>query len=528
MHVHAFSNFVTNCYSMCSLNSSCTGYSEGLSAAKLLKEAGLTVVVLEARDRVGGRTYTVTGPKFKYVDLGGAYVGPTQNCILRLARELGVKTYLVNEKERLIHYTKGKAYPFRGPFPPAWNPVVYLDYNNLWRTLDSLGKEIPANAPWTCRYAEQWDNMTMKELIDKVCWTRTAKDFARLFVNVNVTSEPHEVSALWFLWYIKLCGGTKRIFSTSNGGQERKFVGGSGQISEKIAEQLKGSVKLKQPVVRVSQHPGGVSVETLTGEKYQGAYVISAIPPGLTMNIHYEPELPPIRNQLIQRVPMGSIIKCMMYYQKAFWKDKGYCGTMMIEDENSPISMTLDDTKPDGSCPCIMGFILARKARELIELTKDERKQQICQIYAKVLGTTEALKPVHYEEKDWCGEQYSGGCYSAYFPPGTFFQFTLIYKRIYQKPFGRLFFAGTETATKWSGYMDGAVQAGERAAREVCGEAGSSTSIEVPSQPIRESFLEQWLPSVPAFLSVMTISTVFLGALGLSLVKPSMRPHFFK
>nr|XP_015206611.1 PREDICTED: amine oxidase [flavin-containing] B-like isoform X1 [Lepisosteus oculatus] len=508
----------------------------GLSAAKLLKESGLNVLVLEARDRVGGRTLTVKGPEFQYVDLGGAYVGPTQNSILRLAKELGVKTHLVNEKERLIHYYKGKTYPFRGPFPPAWNPIVYLDYNNLWRTLDRMGKEIPADAPWTAQHATQWDNMTMKELIDKHCWTRTAKNFATLFVNVNVTSEPHEVSALWFLWYVKQCGGTKRIFSTSNGGQERKFMGGSGQISERIADRLKGNVHLNQPVIKLLQTPAGVCVETLTGNKYEAAYAISAIPPGLSMSLHYEPQLPPVRNQMIQRVPMGSIIKCMMYYKRTFWREKGYCGTMMIEDEDSPISMTLDDTKPDGSYPCIMGFVLARKARDLINLTKDERKKRICQIYAKVLGTNEALHPVHYEEKDWCEEQYSGGCYTAYFPPGTFCQFS----RVLREPFGRLFFAGTETATRWSGYMDGAVQAGERAGREVLHAMGKVSqskiwkedveSQEVPAEPITTSFLEEHLPSVPAFLTMIGVSFAFIttaAALGSGILKTNSRLRLF-
>ncbi|XP_051877414.1 amine oxidase [flavin-containing]-like [Pristis pectinata] len=485
----------------------------GLSAAKLLIEEGLKVLVLEARDRVGGRTYTVQGPEFQYVDLGGAYVGPTQNRILRLAKELGIKTYKVNEKEKLIHFVQGKSHPFNGPFPPVWNPIAYMDYNNFWRTLDEMGNEIPADAPWNTQCAEEWDNMTMKELIDKLCWTSVAREFATLFVNVNVTSEPHEVSALWFLWYVKQCGGTRRIFSTTNGGQERKFIGGSGQISDRLAERMKDSVRLNRPVVRVEQAEDSVQVETLNGEKYMADYVISAIPPALTQQIHYSPPVPPLRNQLIQRVPMGSIIKCMVYYSRPFWREKGFCGTMMIEDEESPISLTLDDTKPDGSHPAIMGFILARKARFLLSLTKAERKKRICQIYARVLETEEALYAVHYEEKDWCAEQYSGGCYTAYFPPGTFVQFG----RVLREPFGRLYFAGTETATKWSGYMDGAVQAGERAAREVMCAVGIIPEAaiwtlepevrEVPSQPITTTLWMRHLPSVPVFLQLLGFST---------------------
>ncbi|KAF7250937.1 Amine oxidase [flavin-containing] B [Varanus komodoensis] len=490
-----------------------------LSAAKLLFDSGLNVVVLEARDRVGGRTFTVRNKQVKYVDLGGAYVGPTQNRILRLSKELGLDTYKVNEVEHLIHHVNGKSYPFKGPFPPMWNPIAYLDYNNLWRTMDEMGKEIPKEAPWKAPHAEEWDKMTMQELLDKLCWTNAAKRFATLFVNVDVTSEPHEVSALWFLWYVKQCGGTARIFSTTNGGQERKFVGGSGQVSEKIMEYLGDQVKLEKPVTYIDQTGDNVIVETLDHETYEAQYVISAIPPVLSLKIHFNPPLPPMRNQLINRIPMGSVIKCIVYYKEAFWRKKGYCGTMIIEDEEAAIGLSLDDTKPDGSFPAIIGFILARKCRRLIHLTKEERKKQICELYAKVLGSQEALhsglqlakvgplevpassarpaacpqspdlkakdgvitriqsspilyfknqvkdvsphrlsdpqkwlvtpganktlhsvlhmpdvcaqqaanlpfvQPVHYEEKNWCEEQYSGGCYTTYFPPGIMTQY---------------------------------------------------------------------------------------------------------
>uniref|UniRef100_A0A7N8X3J5 Amine oxidase n=1 Tax=Mastacembelus armatus TaxID=205130 RepID=A0A7N8X3J5_9TELE len=491
-------------------------------AAKLLKASGLSPVVLEARDRVGGRTFTARNKETKWVDLGGAYIGPTQNRIFRLAREYGIKTYKVNEQEKQVHYVKGKSYPFKGSFPPMWNPIVLLDFNNLWRTMDEMGTEIPREAPWRAPHAEEWDKMTMQELIDKVCWTRNDEFEALLFVNVNVTSEPHEVSALWFLWYVKQCGGTMRIFSTTNGGQERKFQGGSSQISECMARELGDRVKLQSPVYRIDQTGDTVVVETLDKQTYTAKYVIVAVPPSLNLKMHFNPELPSLRNQLIHRVPMGSVIKCMVYYRENFWRKKGFCGSMVIEEEGSPIDLTLDDTKPDGTVPCIMGFILARKCRKLSELTREERR--ICEIYSRVLGSDEALHPVHYEEKNWCEEEYSGGCYTAYFPPGILTQ----YGKVLREPVGRLYFAGTETATEWSGYMEGAVEAGERAAREVMCAMGKiprtqiwqtePQCVDVPAFPFVTTFWERNLPSVGGLLKLMGVSTFLSAAAAVGLV----------
>uniref|UniRef100_UPI0009B3B2AC amine oxidase [flavin-containing]-like n=1 Tax=Monopterus albus TaxID=43700 RepID=UPI0009B3B2AC len=362
---------------------------------------------------------------------------------------------------------------------------------------------------------------------------RTVRHFATLFVNVNVTSEPHEVSALWFLWYVKQCGGTMRIFSTTNGGQERKFVGGSSQISERMAQELGDRVKLQSPVCRIDQTGDMVAVQTVDQQTYMAKYVIVATPPGLNLKMHFNPELPPLRNQLIHRVPMGSVIKCMVYYKENFWRKKGYCGSMVIEDDGSPIGLTLDDTKPDGTVPAIMGFILAHKCRKLSELTREERLRRICEIYSRVLGSEEALHPVHYEEKNWCEEEYSGGCYTVYFPPGILTQFG----KVLREPVGRLYFAGTETATEWSGYMEGAVQAGERAAREVmCAMGKISHSqiwqsepqcMEVPAVPFVTTFWERNLPSVGGLLKFMGISTLLsvMTAAGLVAYKKGLLPR---
>ncbi|KAG8450492.1 hypothetical protein GDO86_002957 [Hymenochirus boettgeri] len=487
----------------------------GLSAAKLLFESGINVLVLEARDRVGGRTQTVRNKEVKYVDLGGSYVGPTQNHLLRMAKDLDLETYKVNVNGFVIQNTKGKSYKFQGAFPPAYNPLVYLDYNNFMRTMDQWAEQIPEDAPWKAPHALEWDKLSMMQFINKVCWTTSGRRFATLFVNFIVATETHQVSALWFLWYVKLCGGSTRVFATDNGGQERKFVGGSGQISERIMEQLQGRVKLQSPVVRIDQSGHNVIVESLNHEIYEAEYIISAIPPLLTTKIHFKPELPGIRNQLIQRLPVGSVIKCIVYYKEAFWRKMGFCGCMIMEDEDAPVGFTFDDSKPDGSVPAIVGFVFSRKATFMTNLTTEERKRRICEYYAKMMGTEEALHPVHYEEKDWCKEQYSGGCYTAYFPPGIMTQ----YGSVIRKPVGKIFFAGTETATTWSGYMEGAVQAGERAAREIMFQMGLITeheiwksepeSLDVPARPITTTFLERNLPSAQGLVNFIGYSTFF-------------------
>ncbi|XP_077150934.1 amine oxidase [flavin-containing] A-like isoform X1 [Ranitomeya variabilis] len=490
----------------------------GLSAAKLLAKEGLNVIVLEAQDRVGGRTHTIRNKEVQYVDVGGAYVGPAQNRLLRMAKELGVETYKVYLNGHLLQHTKGKSYKFQGAFPPTYNPLVLLDYNNFMRSMDHWASEIPADAPWKAPHAKDWDNMSVRAFIDKVCWTRAGRRFAELIVNLVVTAETQQVSTLWFLWCVRIGGGTARMFSIDNGAQERKFVGGSGQISEKIMARLQDRVKLERPVIRLDQSGEVVIVETLNHEVYQSKFVISAIPPVLTTKIHFNPELPSVRNQLIHRLPMGSVIKCMVYYKEAFWRKMGCCGCMMIQDEDTPIGFTLDDTKPDGSAPAIVGFILSRKASLFANLSKEERKRKICEYYAKVMGTEEALHPVHYEEKDWCKEQYSGGCYAAYFPPGIMTQFGSVIR----KPVGKLYFAGTETATEWSGYMEGAIEAGERAAREIMCRMGligenqiwvpEPESVDVPALPISTTFLERNLPSAQGFLRFIGCTTFLATA----------------
>ncbi|GFU52699.1 amine oxidase [Nephila pilipes] len=508
----------------------------GLCAAKLLKEAGVSVIVLEALDRVGGRTFTKWDPKVNYVDLGGAYIGPTQDRILRVAKELGVENYKVNQDGNSIYYTGGRrVYLAFDEIPTHSNPFVNMDLHYLQKLVDKLGEEIPVDSPWNAPHAEEWDTMTVKDFLLKHSWTKDAMELIRNVVGSFITSDPYEASLLGFLWYMRQCGGSSRMGYTTNGAQERKFKGGAQQICEKLAKGLGDSgVILKSPVVAINQTSKDyVQVKTLNGQEYKTKYIILACPPIVQMKIHFTPTLPPVRNQLIQRMPMGTVMKIILYYRNPFWKDKGLCGTTFIKGgDEDPMYFSLDDTKPDGSHPAIIGFITADKLRKVVDLEPEERKAIITKSLANAMDCPEVLKPIHYEEKNWMEEQYAGGCFTAMLPPGCLTR----YGKAIRVPIDRMHFAGTETATKWSGYMDGAVESGERAAREVLHRMGKINRDQIwteepPSQDVvalnvEECFVEKCLPSITGFLKTISFSTLLGAAMIVYFKYPKLLTRF--
>lgn len=215
----------------------------GLCAAKLLSlEHGISVIVLEARDRVGGRTYTLEDPRFKYADLGGAYVRPTQNRILRLAKELGVQTYIVFDKGDTVELLGGRRRVFSG-MVSTWNPIAVLDFYNMIHTLNKMVEEIPLDEPWKAPKASEWDRMTVKQFFDKTCWTSYTKKRMIQMYSDAMAAEPEDMSLLFYLCSLKSGDGILRVAEIENAGQERKFVGGSQQISNKIKHKLGDRVK---------------------------------------------------------------------------------------------------------------------------------------------------------------------------------------------------------------------------------------------------------------------------------------------
>ena len=213
------------------------------------------------------------------------------------------------------------------------------------------------------------------------------------------------------------------------------------------------------PLRRITQSTSGV---TVVSDRFSvtGRRVIVAIPPTLAGRIDYQPPLPPLRDQLVQHMPQGSLMKFEAIYTTPFWRAKGLSGQAV--SELGPIKVTFDTSPADGGLGIMMGFIGGHEARVWENRSDDERRAAALQNLANYFGN-EALNPSGIVEFNWSAEPWNRGCPVAVLAPGTLIDFGTALRT----PVGLIHWAGTETSTYWNGYMDGAVRSGERAAQEV-------------------------------------------------------------
>lgn len=441
----------------------------GLNAAREVAAAGKSVIVLEARPRVGGRTLNHSLGNGKVVEVGGQWVGPTQDAILALAKDLGVKTFKTYNDGDYVYVRNGTMtrYKANGPLgavPP--DPTGVADAFGAILKLNGMAKDVPVDAPWTAKHAVEWDSQTFETWKLANTTTASGRFLLDLAIQAAWAAEPRDVSLLHVLFYIRAATNEttapdmQRLVNTAGGAQESRFVGGSQLVSILLAKRLgQQRVLLGAPVRRIVQERGGATVVSDRGT-FRARQVIVTGPPALTGRIDYQPILPADRAQLIQRFPQGSAIKCEAIYDKPFWRDKGLAGQVTSDAE--PVRITFDNSPPDGSPGVLLGFIEGQAARTYARKSAKERRDAVLKNFAAYFGD-EALTPRDYVEKNWSGEEWTRGCYVGFTPPGVL----LDYGPAIRAPFGRIKWAGAETATYWNGYMDGAVRSGARAAKEV-------------------------------------------------------------
>ncbi len=433
----------------------------GLAAARRIAGKGHSVAVLEARDRVGGRTLNHPLGGGKIVEIGGEWVGPTQDRVLALIKELGLKTFKTFNTGDNVYFRSGapiERQTYTGAIPPA-NPASLAELAVALQRLDSMALEVPLDRPWKAPRASEWDGQTFETWKLANTTVQETRDLIDLGAEAVWAAEPRDISLLHVLFYIHSAGSFENLINTAGGAQEQRIVGGSQRISIEMAKRLGSRVVLGAPVLEIERRRGVVEALTPKG-RWTAKRIIVTVPPTLAGRIRYDPPLPALRDQLTQRVPMGSVIKCMAIYDRPFWRDDGLTG--QATSNVGAVRVTFDNSPPSGRPGVLLGFMEGHQARVFAQRSTRRRRAAVLDSFASYFGE-KARQPRSYVDKSWADDPWTRGCYEGYTPPGVLLEFGEALRR----PVGRIHWAGTETATLWNGYMDGAVQSGYRAADEV-------------------------------------------------------------
>ena len=429
----------------------------GLLTARALVRSGLDVTVLEARSRVGGRTWSKRfhGATF---DVGGQWIGTAQSRMQQLVAEYGLATFRTHTQGRSVLSVAGRRQEYTGTIPRISPYKLGVMQRAAW-AVDALARRVDSLDPARGARAGRLDSMTLQQWADRNMPSAAARDIMAAGLRVVFGAESDEISMLWALDYVRQSGGIMNLLDTEGGAQDTRFVDGAQSVSDAIATELAGMISLESPVRGISQSGDGVTVRT-DAEQVTAQRVVVCVPPALAGSIDFEPQLPARRAQLTQRMPLGATTKCLAFYRTPFWRERGLSGEAVLT--RGPVSVTFDNSSPDGSVAALVGFSVGQQARNLAKLDPGAQQAAVVGALVEAFGP-DAAHVVDFHAQDWQEERWTRGCPVGNFGPGSFAEFA----PALTAPLGRVHWAGTETATEFRGFMEGAAQSAERAAAEV-------------------------------------------------------------
>jgi monoamine oxidase len=427
----------------------------GLSAARDLVRLGHDVVVLEGRDRVGGRSSTATIAGVP-VDLGGTFVGPTQDAVIALAKELGCQTVPTHSHGKNLIRWRGKVRSYRSTIPKL-SIIELLDVSRIQWRFDRVSRRVPVKEPWTSPIAEILDSKTLDQWLRYVHANASTRDLMAIMARVTWGCEPEQVSMLHAVRYVKAAGGLGRMLDVEGGAQQDRFPAGTQQIAIRIAEELGDRVVLNAVVRGIERRADGTVTVSCDRGDVAAKAVIVAIPPQHRAGIAFKPPLPPEYEKLTAHWPQGNLSKAYVAYETPFWRTEG-CSGEALSDEG-PVFITFDVSPSDAGPGILLGFT---DARTFDPLPAEDRRATALDGFATLFGDT-ARNPIDYLDHCWGTEDFAPGGPTAAVPPESW----TTYGPWLRKPVDNIFWAGTETADEWTGFLDGAVRSGKRVADEV-------------------------------------------------------------
>ena len=438
----------------------------GLTAAAKLKAAGKSVVVLEARDRIGGRLWTddIDGAM---LEIGGQWVSPDQDALIETLAELGLETYeRFREGENVYIAENGERRLFEGdifPVPAKTEGEIV----GLIEKLDALVAEIDPDAPWAHPRAKELDEVSFAEWLGTQTDDEEAKLNIGMFIAGAMLTKPaHAFSALQALLMAASAGSFSNLVD-ADFILDKRVVGGLQQVPLLLAERLGDAVRTGQAVRAIRWTPdapaAGVVAVTDSLEVH-AKHVVLALPPILISRISYEPPLPRRQHQMHQHLSMGFVIKVHAVYETPFWRAAGLSGTAFSPYEL--VHEAYDNTNHEDPRGTLVGFVSDEEADGVFSLSAEERKARILESLSHYYGA-EALNPVVYYESDWGSEEWTRGAYAASFDMGGLAR----YGADLRTPVGPIHFSCSDMAGKGYQHVDGAIRVGREVAAEIL-EAG--------------------------------------------------------
>ena len=434
----------------------------GLSAARRLVASGREVVVLEARDRVGGR---VRGGELAGhpVEVGGTWLGEGHAMMYALVEELGLATFRTwNDSGSVLLELGGRQSrlaPHKGA-TPRLNPFALADLAQGLLRFERMATKVDLEQPWATPGARRLDGQTFESWIRRNLRTSAGRAYFHTACEAVFAADACDLSLLHALFYARSNADFETLLAVDRGAQQDRVVGGSVRVAEGLAVLLGDRVRLGAVVRSVRQGADEVAVELRDGSRVTGERLVVAIPPMLAGRLEYDPPLPSWRDQLTQKLPAGSVVKAFAAYPTPFWRDEALNG--QAASDRGPVKVTFDVSPPAAEVGMMLGFIEGGDARDWVRLSAQDRRRSFLDSLVRYFGPT-AGNPIAYLEQDWTAEEFSRGCYGAHFAPGVWTAFG----EALRPPVGRIHWAGAEYAVHWNGYMEGAVRSGEATADEV-------------------------------------------------------------
>ncbi|KGI70206.1 FAD-dependent oxidoreductase [Mycolicibacterium rufum] len=432
----------------------------GLFAARTVLAAGLTPLILEADERVGGRILTEEVLPGLPVEIGAQWIGDTHHRMFALADELGVETFPQYDEGETTYELAGSPVLRGDEFHRRFGGEL-AELTTVLRLLDELAAEVPPEAPWRAPRAQEWDAITAGAWYDGQGLSPVARTLLEI-CTVGILAVPTvEVSFLHLLFTIQTCGVTAELFAESEGGaQTTRFVGGTAEIPNRLATLVESHLVLDAPALLIEHATDSVTVHCRGGRSARGRRVIVAISPMLAGRLMYDPPLSGYRDQLTQRMPNSAAMKAFFVYDEPFWRADGFNGQLI--SDVGPARMSNDTCIPGDDHGVILMFLEGEQARTHGHWSQEERQAALTAELVRHYGD-KAAHPVAYVDGEWGSRQWTRGCYNANCGPLVW----TTYGPALAEPIGVIHWASTDTATQWSAYMEGAVESGERAAREV-------------------------------------------------------------